>query len=75
MLGQVLGDGAEDLHGAQGGDEGGQLAVGDEHAVEPAQQRAEDQAHGDGDNRKYYERVLVKFRYGQYHTNYGQKYD
>ena len=50
VLGQVLGDGAEDLHGAQGGDEGGQLAVGDEHAVEPAQQRAEDQAHGDGDD-------------------------
>ena len=50
LLGQLLGNGAEDLHGAQRGDEGRQLTVGDQAAVHLAEQHAQHQHQNDGDD-------------------------
>ena len=48
-LHDLLGHAAQNLHHAQRGDEGRQLAAGDQHAADAAQQAAEDHARDDAD--------------------------
>ena len=50
LLGQLLGNGTEDLHGTQRGDEGRQLAVGDQAAVHFTEHHAQYQHQNDGDD-------------------------
>lgn len=50
LLHALLGDAAADFHHAQGDNEGWQLAIGNQRAVDHADQGAHDQRGGDADD-------------------------